>query len=597
MPMKHKTPFSLVFVSRIVVTLAMFFVALPVVGARRPESTSGAQTRDLYSAAAIVPGARFVHTATAANTAENYTFIDHPLTNGNRDAIVLVTKNMNPGGGAGGTGMIPPLGVFYSFINQKWGIFIQNRATMVIGTDYNVLIPARGADAFVHAATAANTYADFTLIDHPRTNNNPNAIVLVTQNWNPGGGSPTYNDHHVGVWYNGGAQKWAIWNRDGASMPVGANLNVLIPPTGADAFVHTATPSNISGDETYIDHPLTNDNPNAIVLVTGNQNPGGGSGTHNNNPIAVMYDEGVKKWNVENLNSADMPTGAAFNVLIPATDSAAFVHTATTANTFGHYTYIDHSLTNDNPNAIVFVTQNWSAGGGSGTYNDHAIGVRYFHGAKKWAIFNQDLASMPIGAAFNVLIPAVDLSVFVHIARAENIYAFNHSPIDHPLTNLNPNSIVLVTQNYNPSGVGGTYNNRPVGVMYHPTLHKWLIRNQDVLPMPEGAAFNVLVASARSDAFVHTATAANTRFHYTVIAHTLTNDNPRALVFVTGNRNPGGGGSGASSEHPVGVWYRNSSQKWAIFNQDNSSSMPIGASFNVLVIAYKLYLPAVLRGS
>ena len=39
---------------------------------------------------------------------------------------------------------------------------------------------------FVHVATAANITSNWTTIDHPLTNGNPNAIILVTPNWNPG---------------------------------------------------------------------------------------------------------------------------------------------------------------------------------------------------------------------------------------------------------------------------------------------------------------------------------------------------------------------------------------------------------------------------
>jgi hypothetical protein len=596
MPMKHKTSFSLAFVSRVVIALTILFVALPVVGARSPESASVVETRDLFSAAASVPGARFVHTATAANTSGNHTYIDHPLTNNNPNAIVLVTPNWNPGG-VGSTYNNHPIGVYYSGGEQKWAVFNQDLASMPTGAAFNVLIPATGADAFVHTATAANITGNWTTIDHPLTNNNPNAIVLVTQNWNPGGGSGTYNNHPIGVWYYSSIGKWAIFNQDNtSSMPAGADFNVLIPPTGADVFVHTATAANIAGNSTYIDHPRTNDNPNAIVLVTPNWNPGGVGGTYNDRPIGVWYSHGAKKWAVFNQDLAGMPTGAAFNVLIPATDSAAFVHTATAANIAGHYTYIDHSLTNDNPNAIVFVTPNWNPGGVGGTYNDHPIGVWYSSGAKKWAIFNQDFASMPDGAAFNILIPTVDTSVFVHIARAGSI-SDNYTLIDHPLTNNNPNAIVLVTQNWNPSGVGNTYNNHPIGVWYSSSAQKWSVFNQDnTSSMPVDAAFNVLVAAADSDTFVHTATAANIAFNYTLIDHALTNETPNAIVFVTQNWNPGGG-AGTYNDHPIGVWYSNSAQKWSIFNQDTTSSMPVGADFNVIVTFNRLYLPLVMRGT
>ena len=69
--------------------------------------------------------------------------------------------------------------------------------------------------------------------------------------------------------------------------------------------------------------------------------------------------------------------GAAFNVRIPSTDTAALVHTATVANIVNNYTLIDDPLTNNNPNAIVLVTQNWNPGGVGGIYNDHIIGVFY----------------------------------------------------------------------------------------------------------------------------------------------------------------------------------------------------------------------------
>jgi len=466
---------------------------------------------------------------------------------------------------------------------------------MPAGAAFNVLIPAVDTSVFVHIARAVNITSNWTTIDHPLTNNNPNAIVLVTQNWNPGGVGNTYNDYPIGVWYSSSAKKWAVFNQDNtSSMPTGADFNVLIPPTGADVFVHTARAANIAGHYTYIDHPLTNENPNAMVLVTQNWNPGGSGDTYNDHTFGVWYSSGAKKWAVFNQDFAAMPAGAAFNVLIATTDSAAFVHTARAANIAGHYTYIDHPLTNENPNAIVLVTQNWNPGGVGGTYNDHSIGVWYSSAAKKWAVFNQDFAAMPENAAFNVLVPAVDTSVFVHIARAGSI-SENYTLIDHPLTNGKPNALVFVTQNWNPSGVGNTYNDHAIGVWYSDLDQKWSVFDQDGAAMPADAAFNVLVAAADSETFVHTATPANIDFNYTVIDHALTNNNRNALVFVTQNWNPGGA-SGTYNDQPIGVWYSNIA-KWSIFNQDDTSSMPNGADFNVMVtIINRLYLPLVMRG-
>jgi hypothetical protein len=60
---------------------------------------------------------------------------------------------------------------------------------------------------------------------------------------------------------------------------------------------------------------------------------------------------------------------------------AAFVHTAGSGS---YITVIDNPETNDNPNAILLVTNYWTA-----VYNAHPIGVYYIAGAPgHWAIFN-----------------------------------------------------------------------------------------------------------------------------------------------------------------------------------------------------------------
>jgi hypothetical protein len=204
---------------------------------------------------------------------------------------------------------------------------------------------------FIQTATLGNILGDSTYINNSLTNNNPNAIVFVTQNYNPDRVDGTYNNQPIGVWYDDSVQEWAIFNQDNlADMPVDASFNVLIPATGTTVFVHTATLANSGGDSTYIDNPLTNNNPNAIVLVTQNYNPNGVGGTYNNHPIGVWYDG--SKWAIFNQDLADMPVDASFNVLIPTTGTTVFVHTATLANSGGDSTYIDNPLTNNNPNAI-----------------------------------------------------------------------------------------------------------------------------------------------------------------------------------------------------------------------------------------------------
>ena len=87
--------------------------------------------------------------------------------------------------------------------------------------------------AFIHTATPENTHNNFTDIDSPYTNNQPNAIVIVTPNWNPGGIGGTYDEYPIGVWYHNG--KWSIYNQDSTPdstkkkpMPIKAAFNILV---------------------------------------------------------------------------------------------------------------------------------------------------------------------------------------------------------------------------------------------------------------------------------------------------------------------------------------------------------------------------------
>ena len=106
----------------------------------------------------------------------------------------------------------------------------------------------------------------------------------------------------------------------------------------------------------------------------------------------------VQETTADPTNEAEdpMPEGAAID--------AAFVHRAAPENIVNNSTYLDNALTNGDPDAILYVTQNWNPGGGPGTYNEHPVGVWYDANQLRWAIFNQDLAAMPEGAAFNVVV-------------------------------------------------------------------------------------------------------------------------------------------------------------------------------------------------
>lgn len=79
---------------------------------------------------------------------------------------------------------------------------------------------------FTQRAIAANIGGDSTFINNPLCNNDPNAILIVTPNWNPQNGIAVNDLNVVGVWYTG--TQWAIFHENGSPMITNAAFNVMI---------------------------------------------------------------------------------------------------------------------------------------------------------------------------------------------------------------------------------------------------------------------------------------------------------------------------------------------------------------------------------
>jgi hypothetical protein len=275
---------------------------------------------------------------------------------------------------------------------------------------------------------------------------------------------------------------------------------------------------------------------------------------------------------------------------VPATSSTVhFIQIAYAATLSGDSTYLNNINTNNKPNALLFVTPNLTPFGVPYPSDPHPVGVWYNTSLKEWAIFNEDKALMPLNAAFNVMVVAVPGSfggtVFVQTAAPYNI-SFNSTYIQNVITNGNPPAQLLITQNYNPGGIGGMYNPHHVGVWYNNSLKEWAIFNQDKATMTSGVNFNVMVGSTASGGgkeFLQTTTSLNRSGNATSINNPATNGLPNGVLFVTANWNPGGIG-GTYDPHPVAVQYNTGSGEWMIVNEDGST-MLLQAAFNVIAFA------------
>ncbi len=80
--------------------------------------------------------------------------------------------------------------------------------------------------AFIWVANSSNSGANYTIVNNTLCNGDPNAILIVTPNLSPQGTTTVYNNHPIGVWYNG--SKWEIFEQDESAVPAGAAFNVLI---------------------------------------------------------------------------------------------------------------------------------------------------------------------------------------------------------------------------------------------------------------------------------------------------------------------------------------------------------------------------------
>lgn len=159
-------------------------------------------------------------------------------------------------------------------------------------------------------------------------------------------------------------------------------------------------------------------------------------------------------------STGDVPSNA---------NGATFVHRATDGNSSGDYTILSDPRINGDPDAVVLAEP-------SGSY-ERNIGVWYVPGKNKWAIFNQDMAAVPAGTTFEVVVPQADEG-FVHRARPADTFG-NTTYLDDPLLNGKPDAEASVTQNWNPGGGEGVYNDHPVGTLYDEDAGLWFVYNED----------------------------------------------------------------------------------------------------------------------
>jgi hypothetical protein len=243
--------------------------------------------------------ATFTHIARPHTISGHVSEMDSEL-NGNNGALLLATPNFSVSGVANNH----PFGTYYY---GPWALFNQDFAAMPANTGFDIFSPAPGGGSFTHVTSAGSVSGYSSIFSDSSTDNLPDRIVLLTQNWTVGG-SAVYNPHPVGVYY-GSDSKWHVANLDGAAMPQNLGFNLYAQEPSPNAFRMKAATANDPSGAVRLDHPLLDNAPCARPQVTrllGSALPGPDN-------FDIFYLAG--KWYISG-NAAAIGVGEQFHVLV-----------------------------------------------------------------------------------------------------------------------------------------------------------------------------------------------------------------------------------------------------------------------------------------
>lgn len=299
-----------------------------------------------------------LHIATNSNTNGSVTRLDHPLLNGNIDAIVIVTPLQRQ---ANQLLPLSPLGVAYD--RERWSIVCINGSSMPLGASFSVLMfPGSHRNlCFVHRCTPTNTVANSTAIDDPNLNGAAGAVLFVTprltanfttirypdigQFGHPGPLATDYGvaelikvldggivplaslSHYSGVWFNENTSRWNIFYQDWQRVPLRAEFNVVrldyntYPPSSEHVRVAISA-GGTNGVDFACEPP---DFDNVFFIVTPNISfwlaTAVVQGDRHLPSLPCDFPFGVRRRNsrenlpsVFNLRGEEIPPGVGFNV-------------------------------------------------------------------------------------------------------------------------------------------------------------------------------------------------------------------------------------------------------------------------------------------
>jgi len=259
----------------------------------------------------------YVHTATAENSDNNVTYLDHPELNNNPNACINIVHNWNPNGIPVTDGVFNDnaTGIWYDDFVNKWSIFNEESSVDIVeGASFNVFIAENG-NCIDHIVTAGNTSTNSTYINDPQLNAlNPGPFISINTYYNP---NEVYNTNNFGTYFGGGGFR-AIFDENSGAQTIteGTAFKILLPSEVDNTFMtHTTTAGNITGTYTIIDHPDLNGNPNATFMFLHYWGKGGANTeVYLDKNLGVFYNLGT--WRIFTEDQSPMPENVVFDIAI-----------------------------------------------------------------------------------------------------------------------------------------------------------------------------------------------------------------------------------------------------------------------------------------
>lgn len=245
----------------------------------------------------------YSHTATAETFVGIYSYLDHPLLNGNANAKIIVTHKWTAEAGGSGVFNNNTVGLYYT--GSRWALFNENLTPIVENSCYNIYI---NQDDEVITITSPSNQNNSFPIDHPEVNGNPNAYLAI-QNYYNG----VLNNKNYAFQYDNNT--WYVSEETVSEFTRNAYFFLLINGVAVENARHLSTAANTTNNVTTIDHPLLNNNPEALLFISHINEIGGSEGVIPS-PIGVYYNTTLNQWAIYREDADNIPVGSVFNLFI-----------------------------------------------------------------------------------------------------------------------------------------------------------------------------------------------------------------------------------------------------------------------------------------